>query len=298
MPKALLRCGPHSLVPVQHSLQDGPGLLRNMTQERPIGPLSVQTQPFRGTVQTAAHEGHFPGQQFEHHHAQAPNIRNRAEISPPDLRCHVGGGSSNDCATCSSSKPGRKNISNAKIDDHSMRKSLTILRIHFVKKQDVLRLQILVNDSLRMDMGDCCQALFDDNSDPTLWQVEAFSLFCFQDLMKLSSLCMLHNQVDVFIVLVILEQPDDVRVVTSLQISDLLFKLASWHLRLAFVDCFQHPQKALALVPHQMRNTERTFSELLNGFVALPRSALALLQEDRPERRHVGINHICCLKSL
>mmetsp|Transcript_113565 Transcript_113565/g.355162 ORF Transcript_113565/g.355162 Transcript_113565/m.355162 type:complete len:217 (-) Transcript_113565:8-658(-) len=151
-----------------------------------------------------------------------------------------------------------------------------------MEEQDVLGLQILVHDALGVDVGDGLQALSGDRCDPALRQVQLLRALLLKDLVKLTTSGTLHDEVDVLVVLIVLEEPDDVRMIAGLQVSDLALQLCWRHLRLALVDGLQHTVLPSPAVADEVRDAEGAFSQLLHRLISETWSPRALLNEEGP----------------
>mmetsp|Transcript_68715 Transcript_68715/g.212448 ORF Transcript_68715/g.212448 Transcript_68715/m.212448 type:complete len:344 (+) Transcript_68715:1008-2039(+) len=286
MPQALLRCRAHPLVGAEHPLADRAGLRRGMGHEGPVRPLAVEADPLRAAVQAGAEERDLPREELEHHHAEAPDVRDGAEVPPPHLRRHVRGRASDHRAAGTAPEPGGEELRDAEVDDDGVRLRRWIIHVCRVKQQDVLGLEVLMHDALGVHVGDRLQALPDHHDDPALRQVHGLGALLLEDLVELAPCRTLHDEVYVLVVLVVLEQPDDMRVVARLHVLDLPLHLRRWDLRLALVDGLEHAVQAGPPVPDQVRHAEGAFSELLDGLVRESRPAVALLHEEGPDIAH------------
>mmetsp|Transcript_22799 Transcript_22799/g.42159 ORF Transcript_22799/g.42159 Transcript_22799/m.42159 type:complete len:286 (+) Transcript_22799:258-1115(+) len=281
MAQALLGGRSHPLVTTQHPLVQRACLRRYVIEQCPLRPLAMQPQPLRSTVQAGAEKRQLPREKFEEHHTKTPHISDRAEVASPDLWRHVRGRSCDNGAPRTPSQASSEQLRNAEVNDDSVRLRMRVIHIRGVQKQYVLRLQVLMHDTHRVHVGYCLQALSGNEGNPSLWQGQALLALLLQDLMELTASCTLHDEVDILIVLIILKESDNVRVVARLQIPDLALHLSWWDLRLALVDGLQHAEEPGTAVTHKVCHAKSTFTELLHRLISEAWPPSSLLDEER-----------------
>mmetsp|Transcript_49354 Transcript_49354/g.117426 ORF Transcript_49354/g.117426 Transcript_49354/m.117426 type:complete len:233 (+) Transcript_49354:914-1612(+) len=220
-----------------------------MLQQRQWRPLLDCCHPSLG-IQSSDVERHNARQKFEQNHSNAVDITLHSEgtselVGMPHLRCHCAGcatylvaldlevdvrlhlvlrllparddhgahgvGSVGSCrAPC-----GGKHLRESQVNDHGMWVGPGISR---VQEHDVLRLEIFMHQTSSMTICDRLHHLLHDCRRPLLSDVlTAFAVLA-HNLLQVSASCTLHHEVDVCIILVILKELDDVRVVQLSQV--------------------------------------------------------------------------------
>mmetsp|Transcript_98104 Transcript_98104/g.218822 ORF Transcript_98104/g.218822 Transcript_98104/m.218822 type:complete len:235 (+) Transcript_98104:1595-2299(+) len=166
-------------------------------------------------------------------------------------------------------------------------------------EQDVLGLEILVYDAHAVHVAYRLQALSSHRGDPPLGQVHPPTRLCLDHLMEFAPSSTLHDEVYVLVILVVFIKPNDVGVITSLQVLDLVLELLWRHLRQPLVDGLQDTGHPRPLVAHKVRHAKGAFSQLLHGLISEARPPGALLDSACPSgtsvlRRRLKLRLLRC----
>mmetsp|Transcript_45150 Transcript_45150/g.73226 ORF Transcript_45150/g.73226 Transcript_45150/m.73226 type:complete len:207 (+) Transcript_45150:629-1249(+) len=171
-------------------------------------------------LESCCHEGQAAREQEEEHAAHRPHVTALAEVALPNLRCHVRGRPRHDVTPVC----GRwENLRQAKVHDHHVH--VLHWRVLCCRKHHIFWFQILVNHSLRMAVGYRRQRMLHHLGNPKLVRSGVHRLKVLDVLCEIATSTLLHDEIEVVLVLKILEDSEDVRVVELLENCELFASL-------------------------------------------------------------------------
>mmetsp|Transcript_15319 Transcript_15319/g.27316 ORF Transcript_15319/g.27316 Transcript_15319/m.27316 type:complete len:365 (+) Transcript_15319:1254-2348(+) len=223
--QALRCCGPQLALEIEHLLADADSGIGSMSQSRPKGGrFSVPVAESLILVCKIAIEWWTEGKHLKHHGTNAEYVGFGCELPLPDLGRH-----GRRCPTRSIvlKVAWPEDTSHTKINHHCMwvtspvdgGGSFISLAWH---QHDVRSLEVKVNDAPSMHMRDSLQNPSHDVHHERLLQEVVRFLTCGDQLLDSAALAEVHHQVDLAIVLVMFVQLDNIWMIESAEVGNLI----------------------------------------------------------------------------
>mmetsp|Transcript_16725 Transcript_16725/g.36906 ORF Transcript_16725/g.36906 Transcript_16725/m.36906 type:complete len:283 (-) Transcript_16725:1206-2054(-) len=179
-----------------------------MSRSSHRGPIWLLPKRFRKLLDRSRHKRKTPREEEKEHTTSGPHIATLAEISLPNLRCHVRWSSRHDITPVSGSS---KDLCQTKV--HHDNVHLRHRGVPGCGEHYVLRLKVLVDDSFGVTVSDGGQGVLHDLGHPELIGLGIHGFQTLHILCEITTAALLHHQVEVLLILKVLKYSENMRMV-------------------------------------------------------------------------------------